>query len=1122
MLASDSNVLRPRFVHRLLRARDYQPRRQLDAVRHWWRSNHTGVCALEGIGGAGKTAIAERFLHILPGAMPPDTTLAQDRSLPTPSAVFVFSFYDAPNPETFFWELAAWLLEDVALERARGGGPPYSRIYAQLARVDLVLILLDGLEKVQDDGARGGAFGALSDGHLKDLLFRAADGYLPNVGVLVTTRLTLPDLYEMDPLAPVKRPRRLAHYRTVSVAQLTPEGCTALLQRVGVEGTQAELLRIAADCGFHALTVDLLAGYIVRFLGGRASAIDLLPSMTVIGESSPAPREPAARYIHEQAIRFGRVATRYRDTLATADPAALVLLERICLFRLGATEALLRRVFYQAAAEDDSGRSKAAAALMRHRVRAAGNSLPASLAPQALGAKLGFLVDIHLLEITGTDHAGDAVYTTHPAIREGFVSGLDAEHARDAHDAARIGLLATLNLRPGESYPSESTALDQLEEVIYHTLGASFVGDAYRIYEDRLGGFRHLGWRLGEYARGVRISRSLLNEVNALPSPQAGLSAGERARLGHESALYFSGLGQVGLALQQLHHEGEAAVSSRTSAGRFDGGSWNAVAEIYLLAGRPRIALQHQAYLSDEVCAQAHALTGELESAMRHFNRALPSSKWNPGAPLSENRLVLRLPALQHCALLLRLGLDDEAERGARHVVRTVGDYADMYEAQANLLLAEVALRRGDFDAAAQLTEKAHEWAIDREARAVLCWSWLVRARTALGQGRAARETTDLVFAAMESIEAGLRIARECGLGIHFIDLMLEQAQAFLLRGGDDAAEHCVMTALYGLAPVDDGYAYDAVARDETMPAEGRGIFPPAASQLPVILAATHGDCDYAWGTAVGWRLLGEIFLLRAAKEVGAPAVPRERLPELPAGAANHITAASQYLDRALELQRQLMDAGRDLSRALKEGLAAGRLTPYPLHDVTLLDGTANEAPLTRQTNPVNVFISYAHGDNTSADPAKRWLDRLLQHITPLVRQRDLSIWSDQDLRMGDEWQEEIRRSLERASAAVLLVSPAYLASEYVHNNELPILLKRAKDRGLVILPIILRPCLFDETLFRYPDPVHGPDQLTLSALQTANPQARPLSAMNEAEQDEVLLSVAKRLLAASLESREL
>jgi hypothetical protein len=447
---------------------------------------------------------------------------------------------------------------------------------------------------------------------------------------------------------------------------------------VGVQGTQAELLRIAAECGFHALTLDLLAGYIVRFLGRRASAIDL-PSMTAIGQSAPDPREPAARYVHEQAIRFGRVATRYRDTLATADRAALVLLERVCLFRLGATEGLLRRVFYQANADDERGRSRVATALARGRPGAVGNPLSEVLPPKELGAKLAFLVDIHLLESTGTDHAGDAVYTTHPAIREGFLSGLDAQNARVAHDAARTALLATLNMRPGEVYPSDSTTLDQLEEVIYHTLGANFVDDAYQIYESRLGGFRHLGWRLGEYERGLRVSRSFLNYKGPLPSPRAGLSADETARLRHESALYLSGLGQVGLALRQLHPGEERTAPSRLSEGSLNEESWTASAEIYLLAGRPRMALQDPALLSDEVRAQAHALTGELESATRHFNRALPSSKWNPGGPLIDNRLVLSLPALQHCSLLLRLGLDDEVERGARHVVRIVGNYADMY-----------------------------------------------------------------------------------------------------------------------------------------------------------------------------------------------------------------------------------------------------------------------------------------------------------------------------------------------------------------------------------------------------------------------------------------------------------
>ena len=42
-----------------------------------------GVCALIGIGGAGKTAIADRFLQVLPGVLPLDANTPKDQSLPT-------------------------------------------------------------------------------------------------------------------------------------------------------------------------------------------------------------------------------------------------------------------------------------------------------------------------------------------------------------------------------------------------------------------------------------------------------------------------------------------------------------------------------------------------------------------------------------------------------------------------------------------------------------------------------------------------------------------------------------------------------------------------------------------------------------------------------------------------------------------------------------------------------------------------------------------------------------------------------------------------------------------------------------------------------------------------------
>jgi hypothetical protein len=158
------------------------------------------------------------------------------------------------------------------------------------------------------------------------------------------------------------------------------------------------------------------------------------------------------------------------------------------------------------------------------------------------------------------------------------------------------------------------------------------------------------------------------------------------------------------------------------------------------------------------------------------------------------------------------------------------------------------------------------------------------------------------------------------------------------------------------------------------------------------------------------------------------------------------------------------------------------------------------------------VFISYAHADNESRNPKNRWLDRFVEFLKPLVRQEDFTLCSDQDIKIGQDWHQHIRAHLSGAKAMVLLISPAFLASDCIANSELPVILKNAADQGVRIFPILIAPSVYKRVRYKYPDPKIGPQEFTLASLQAANAPSKTLIEMTEGEQNRVLLEVAEQL----------
>jgi tetratricopeptide (TPR) repeat protein len=146
-----------------------------------------------------------------------------------------------------------------------------------------------------------------------------------------------------------------------------------------------------------------------------------------------------------------------------------------------------------------------------------------------------------------------------------------------------------------------------------------------------------------------------------------------------------------------------------------------------------------------------------------------------------------------------------------------------------------------------------------------------------------------------------------------------------------------------------------------------------------------------------------------------------------------------------------------------------------------------------------HVFISYSHED-------RPWLDRLVTILRPLVRQGELKLWSDLDIRPGDRWNESIQKALDSCCVAVLLVSSDFLASEFIAHTELPAVLRAAENEGVRIVWIAVSSCLYEKT--------------ALAEFKAANEPGRPLDLLSEGAQQEELVRIARLIAEAAAEAR--
>jgi len=107
------------------------------------------------------------------------------------------------------------------------------------------------------------------------------------------------------------------------------------------------------------------------------------------------------------------------------------------------------------------------------------------------------------------------------------------------------------------------------------------------------------------------------------------------------------------------------------------------------------------------------------------------------------------------------------------------------------------------------------------------------------------------------------------------------------------------------------------------------------------------------------------------------------------------------------------------------------------------------------------VFVSYSHLDRKWCDPKAAY--PLIPWLENALRRDGVTLWYDRSddtgILPGAQFQDAILSAIDASQVALLLVSEAFFASDFIRDVELPRILQRAEGDGLVIIPILLEPC---------------------------------------------------------------
>jgi tetratricopeptide (TPR) repeat protein len=721
-----------RVVHALQPAPHFRGREALvDELAAWVNdlASPDRVWSLVAAGGTGKTAVVERVVAQME---------------PGEASVLVWSFYERPDADAFLRECNQLFLGE---DEGPAGGR-LERLQRGLRDGRPHLIVLDGLERVQEDAGGGRVRGELSDHSLK-LLLRALAAGPGRARALVTSRYPLVDLQDWTNRG----------YRDTRLDDLSPEAAVDVLRGWGVSGEDAALRAAAGQVGHHALSVAVLGSYLRFVAGGRIEAVKDFDLDSVTGED---PR----------AAKLARVLGYYAQQLPDEERE---LLARLSVFPRGVTLDLLGVLV-------DAG-GEVAGLLVNARPR--------------LVALLRSLRDRGLVFQYHSDAA--VTWTAHPFLRERFRELLGCP-VEEVFAAVAEALGAGLQERP-DTKPRESAELDRYERLIEAIRLAGREEEAFELFWSRLGSYDHLA-TVGEYERGYRILAAF-SRTGRPEDLGTTMPLQRRSLLANALSLFAEKLGRVREArvIRQLDDDWKRSLgeSDQRSIGLQNS------SELALALGR----LPDAQGLADEAVAEASAAGNAALEAYSLAYRASADhalgdiaaarADFAAAKELEGEEPLISLRGAQYTRHHLDLGEAIGARTIATHGLETArragwNDELPRFHA----LLGRIELAEGG-DPTPHL-EEIRDWTSRTGDMEFIVEAHLLAARDLLARGDPQ--------AALAEADIGLLHATSCGFELLRIELLVALARIRLAWPDPPQAIQAARQALDLAAHPDCGYAW--------------------------------------------------------------------------------------------------------------------------------------------------------------------------------------------------------------------------------------------------------------------------------------------------------------------------